>query len=164
MNIVLVGMPGSGKSTVSAELSKVLKRKVIDTDGEIVKNYGEISWIFAELGEKRFRAIETEVIAECSKLNGVIISTGGGSILCEENVQLLKRNGKIVYLYAEVATLLKRAAATPNRPLLKDNPEEKMEKLFKERAALYERAADYKIITDGLTVKQICKRIKELKI
>ncbi|MDE6356514.1 MAG: shikimate kinase [Clostridia bacterium] len=164
MNIVLIGMPASGKSTVARELAKSLRRKAIDTDGEIIKEYGDINWIFAELGEESFRNIETEIIKACAALDKVVISTGGGCILRRENVNLLKRNGKIVYLSAGVQTLLKRVKGNSSRPLLAGDAEKKLLALYEKRAPLYESAADYTVETDGLTPKQICKKIRELKI
>ncbi len=118
MNIILVGMPGSGKTTVARELKKVTGFRVVDTDALIVERHGEINEIFLKLGEKTFRDYESEIIAEVCKSSGAIISTGGGSVLREENARLMKNCGKIVYLRASVETILKRTATDNSRPLL----------------------------------------------
>lgn len=135
-NIVLVGMPASGKSTIAKELSKILGFKAIDTDELIVNKYGDISDIFSKYGEEHFRNIETEIIKEVSKFGGVIISTGGGAVLRKENVNSLKQNGKFYFLNRPLEELL----PTDDRPLA--NNKEKIIKLYNQRIDIYKAVAD----------------------
>ena len=98
-NIVLIGMPSSGKSTIGRALAKQTGRPFIDLDEEIVKTAGrDIPTIFREDGEKVFRDIESEVVRVISQTTGAVIATGGGAVLREENVRRLKRNGILCYL------------------------------------------------------------------
>ncbi|MBR6789255.1 MAG: shikimate 5-dehydrogenase [Oscillospiraceae bacterium] len=135
-NIVLTGMPGSGKSTVG-RLLDIEGFTFVDTDLEIEKRCGcPIRDLIAREGEKYFRDLETEVIREVSSQSGRIISTGGGAILREENVRALKQNGRLFFLDAS----LSRLQATDDRPL--SNTREKLEKLYAERIAIYKGTAD----------------------
>ena len=139
-NVVLIGMPGCGKSTVGKYLSSLRNMKVIDTDALIVQKEGkEITQIFAEVGESGFRDIESEVIREVSSLQHVIISTGGGSILRPENVALLKENGKTCFLDCPLSIL----KATDSRPL--SNTQDKLRQRFEERYDKYCACADIRI-------------------
>ena len=95
MNVVLCGMMGVGKTTIGAYLAQALGLCQVDTDDLIVKKYGDISTIFERRGEEYFRAIETEIVRELVQEDGLVISVGGGLVLKEENVSLLKKNGKI---------------------------------------------------------------------
>ena len=142
-NIVLSGMPGSGKSTVGKYLSQMLNRKFIDTDEEIVKQTGkEITDIFAEIGNEGFRRIEAEVIARVSSENqGAIIATGGGAILRDDNVRALKRNGKIYFLNRPIENIV----PTADRPLALDRAA--LEARFRERYARYLSTCDREIKT-----------------
>ncbi|MDE5943133.1 MAG: shikimate kinase [Clostridia bacterium] len=158
MNIVLAGMPGSGKSTVADLLAKHGKT-VFDTDALIVEEHGKISEIFEDFGEEYFRRLETETVKKLCALDGIVIATGGGCLLKEENVKYLKGVGKIVYLRARSETLIKRVQGDTTRPLLAGNIEEQIKRLYKERAAIYEGAADIIIDTDGLSPEQTIQRI-----
>ena len=142
-NIILSGMPGSGKSTVGKYLSQTLNRKFIDTDEEIVKQTGkEITDIFAEIGNEGFRRIEAEVIARVSSENqGAIIATGGGAILRDDNVRALKRNGKIYFLNRPIENIV----PTADRPLALDRAA--LEARFRERYARYLSTCDREIKT-----------------
>ena len=136
-NIVLIGMPGSGKSTVGLLLSDKLGRPFVDTDGEIVRRAGiPITEIFATRGEPAFRDLESEVIRDVSKTGGKVIATGGGAILREENLAELKSNGVSVFLDRPLCDLL----PTSDRPLA--NQTEKIKALYAVRRPLYESAAD----------------------
>ena len=136
-NIVLIGMPGSGKSTVGRLLSDKLGRPFVDTDGEIVRRAGiPITEIFATRGEPAFRDLESEVIRDVSKTGGKVIATGGGAILREENLAELKSNGVSVFLDRPLCDLL----PTSDRPLA--NQTEKIKALYAVRRPLYESAAD----------------------
>lgn len=135
-NVVLTGMPGSGKSTVG-KLLNIEGFEFVDTDEEIEKRCGcSIKGLIQEKGEAHFRALETEVIREVSSMNCRIISTGGGAVLKEENVRALKRNGKLYFLNAD----LSRLQATDNRPL--SDTQEKLARLYTERMSLYTGTAD----------------------
>lgn len=142
LNIVLIGMPGSGKSTVGKILADKLNREFIDTDEEIVKKVGKsIPEIFNQYGEEYFREIESEVIEEVGKKSGKIIATGGGVVKNALNYFPLKCNGKIFYLERSVDKL-----STCDRPLSKDISA--VEKLYKERKDLYNKFADIKVNND----------------
>ncbi len=143
-NIVLTGMPGSGKSTVAAALQARTGREWIDTDDLIVKNAGKsIPEIFRENGEQAFRDMESAVVAEVSSRGGQIISTGGGAVLRPENVQALKRNGRLVLLERAAETLV----PTDDRPLA--DTREKMDRLWRERETVYRAAADITVRPDS---------------
>ena len=135
-NVVLTGMPGSGKSTVG-KLLNIDGYEFIDTDAEIEKRCGcTIKELIATKGERHFRDLETEVIQQVSSESCRIISTGGGAILREENVRSLKRNGKLYFINAP----LSRLCATEDRPL--SNTEDKLAKLYNERMDVYKATAD----------------------
>lgn len=135
-NVVLTGMPGSGKSTVGKCLN-IEGFEFVDTDEESEKRCGcSIKELIQEKGEAYFRALETEVIREVSSMNCRIISTGGGAVLKEENVRALKRNGKLYFLNAD----LSRLQATDSWPL--SDTQEKLARLYTERMSLYTGTAD----------------------
>ncbi len=143
-NIVLTGMPGSGKSAVSAILGDKLGRPVIDTDRLIVEKAGmEITEIFRQFGEPYFRDMETRAVLEASGETGIIISTGGGAVLRAENVDALRRNGKLFWLDRAEEELI----PTDDRPLA-DN-REKMRTLYRRRKPVYEATADERIPVHG---------------
>lgn len=142
-NIVLVGMPGSGKTTVGKLLAEKLGFDFLDTDDEIVKKHGNITDIFASKGEKVFRDYESSVIKEVSSLQGKVIATGGGAVLRKENTDLLKRNGKIYFLDRP----LHKICAMSDRPLSSNR--EDLEKRFEERYDIYCACADLHILDKG---------------
>ena len=143
-NIVLTGMPGSGKSAVSSILGARTGREVIDTDRMIVEKAGmEITEIFRRYGEKHFRDLESEVIREAAARAGVIISTGGGAVLREENVDALRRNGRLVWLDRKPEDLV----PTDDRPLA--DSREKMAALYAAREPVYRATADERIAVTG---------------
>lgn len=135
-NIVLTGMPGSGKSTVG-KLINLDGFEFVDTDAEIEKRCGcSIKELIGSKGEKHFRDLETEVIRDISMKNSLVISTGGGAVLRKENVDALKRNGKLFFIDADI----KRLEATADRPL--SDTAEKLRKLYDERIDIYKSCAD----------------------
>ena len=139
-NIVLTGMPGCGKTTIGKALAKELNKEFIDIDDEIVKETGKpITEIFAEGGEELFRNIETQVIKRFSALQNCVISTGGGAILKEINIDFLKENGRIFYIDRPLEFLV----TTDDRPLSSNR--EMLKKRFEERKDIYEATADFKL-------------------
>ena len=139
-NVVLTGMPGCGKTTIGKALAKELKKEFIDIDYEIVKETGKpITEIFAEGGEELFRNIETQVIKRFSALQNCVISTGGGAILKEINIDFLKENGRIFYIDRPLEFLV----TTDDRPLSSNR--EMLKKRFEERKDIYEATADFKL-------------------
>lgn len=143
-NIVLTGMPGSGKTTVGQYLANELGRRFYDTDAEIVKKTGkEISALFAEIGNDGFRTLEAEVIAEISgHVTGAVIATGGGAVLRDDNVRALKRTGRLYFLNRS----LDKIEPTADRPLALDRAA--LEARFRERYERYLATCDIEIVTD----------------
>jgi shikimate dehydrogenase len=143
-NIVLTGMPGSGKSTVGRRLAKRLGRPFIDTDELIVKAAGKsITEIFAELGEEGFRELEIRAVREAANGHtGAVIATGGGTILRDCNIRALKRSGRIYFLNRSLQALM----PTGNRPLA--SSVEAIKRRFEERYERYLATADREVVVD----------------
>ena len=162
MNIVLCGMMGSGKTTVGIHLALLSDKSWVDTDNLIEKNHGDIANIFKRFGENYFRNLETETVEELVQEDNLVISVGGGLVMREENVELLKENGKIFYLRASAETLAERLKEDTARPLLKKNGESVLETLtnmLETRAPIYESVADYIIEVEGKEPGQIALEI-----
>ena len=157
-NIVLTGMPSSGKSTIGRILSEKLGRDLVDTDAEIVKKAGmPITEIFARKGEKAFRDLESEIITEFSGIGGRIISTGGGAVLRKQNVDALKMNGTVVFLDRPLDALL----PSDDRPLADDA--DKIRKLYAVRYPIYTSSADVVIRAEGSPEQTAEKLLEKLK-
>jgi len=163
-NILLIGLMGSGKSTIGKMLGKMLDREFVDTDLEIQKKTGvKISTIFELEGEEGFRARETNLLYELLTERNKIFATGGGIILLDANRKLLKEIGKIIYLKACPIDLAKRLKYDKSRPLLQNvNLLTKLNSLFEERNFLYESIANFVIDTKNKRVTDITKEILEL--
>ena len=158
-NVILIGMPGCGKTTVTNLCKQIYGKQVWDTDEYIENIHGKISDIFAKFGEEHFRKLETEAVREICKRDDCFISTGGGCVMREENVRLFKDSGIIVYLRAKKETLLKRLERDNSRPLLAGNKEDRLSALFAKRAPIYENVADIIVDTDGLTPNEVLEKI-----
>ncbi len=157
-NIVLIGMPASGKSTVGALLSKALGRRLIDTDMLIEEKAGkDIPKIFSEDGESAFRELEAEVIRECSRETGAIIATGGGAVLCAQNADALRENGRIYFIDRPLEKLM----PTKDRPL--SSTREDLDRRYKERYGIYTAVADVTVDADCSPNTVAEKIIKEFK-
>ena len=154
-NIALIGMPASGKSSVGRVLAEMTGKTLVDTDEEIVKRAGtDIPTIFKEYGEEYFRQLESQVIGDFAKQNGLVISTGGGAILKKENVTLLKQNATVYFLDRSLDLLV----PTEDRPLSSNR--EAITKRYNERYSIYLASADKRIEGDG-TVDEVAKIIYE---
>ena len=141
-NIVLIGMPGCGKSTVARRLGAALNREVCDSDALVEEMAGmPIPEIFARYGEEEFRRLETQALQELGKRSGIIIATGGGCVKRQENYAPLHQNGVIFWLQRDLAAL-----PTDGRPLSQQND---LAALYAQRAPLYARFADHCIDNNG---------------
>lgn len=160
-NIFLIGFMGTGKTTVSEELQKMLKMQLVDMDERIVQKQGmTISEIFEKYGEAYFRDIETEVLVELQKQGNTIVSCGGGVVVRSENIGYMKANGKVVLLTAAPETVYERVRYSGSRPILNGHMNvEYIQELMQKRQVLYEAAADIVIATDGKSVANICQEI-----
>ena len=158
INIYLVGMMGSGKSTVGEILAKQLGKQCIDLDYQIEKKVGEsIESIFQNEGELKFRYYET---LELKKISNSVVACGGGIILSNENLNLMKRNGRIIYLKATLDELERRLIKSKNRPLLKNRDlRDSLEKILNERKRKYESIPSISVHTDGLTPLEVSNAI-----
>jgi shikimate kinase len=162
-NIYLIGLMGAGKTTIGRQLARALKLPFYDSDKAIEESTGvDIPTIFEFEGEEGFRDREQKMLQQLTKMNGIVLATGGGAILREENRKLLKENGFIVYLQCSVDRILERTRRDNLRPLLNtDNPRERIETLFTQRDPLYLSCADYKIDTGVLQSKVVVNHILE---
>ncbi len=159
-NIILCGFMGSGKSTIGKQLSEKLGTGFIDTDIYIEQKEGmTISKMFEKYGESYFRQKEKEVCEELSNLQRMVISTGGGTLLSDDNMKALKKNGVIFLLNVSSRTVLTRLKNDTTRPLLQREDKEKAVKMMlSSRTPLYNRAADY-VIDAEESPRKICLKI-----
>ena len=160
-NIILIGPMGSGKSTIGQLLANRLNREFFDSDFFIEKKTGvDIPRIFDIEGENGFRTRETRALEELTGRHNLVIATGGGSVLREENRKLLKASGYIVFLDTSVNQQMARLKHDKKRPLLQTaNPRKKLEELFIERKPLYMAIADLHIRTDRKFARKVASEI-----
>lgn len=160
-NLFFVGPMGAGKSTIGRRVAQVLKRPFVDSDREIIERTGaDIPLIFELEGEAGFRRRESAVIDELSRGAGIVLATGGGAILAEDNRRCLKERGLTIYLKTSIDQQLKRTAHDKNRPLLQtEDPRARLEALFKIRDPLYTEVADLILETDGKPVPTVIERL-----
>lgn len=163
-NIYLVGLMGAGKTTIGRLLAKHLHKTFYDTDHEIERRTGvNIPLIFEVEGETGFRKREISIIEELSHKSNIVMATGGGAVLSEENRNNLRQHGTVIYLKANVHELWQRTRNDKNRPLLQTvDPHEKLKQLFAERDPLYTEVATFVIETEGESVGSIVHRIEQL--
>ena len=161
-NVFLVGMMGSGKSTVGRLLSQRLKGRFVDLDSEIQKKEKiTISEIFETKGEPYFRELESEVLQGVLKKKGLVISTGGGIVLRSANVKAMRDSGIVIYLKTSVDVLLRRLKGSKDRPLLKTRSwREKVREIDKERRPFYEKAAHAEVGTNLKTPLRVAREIE----
>ena len=164
MNIFIVGPMGSGKSTVGKIISDEMFLSFFDTDEEIESRTGaSIDWIFDLEGEDGFRKRESDILNEMVEKNSIVLPTGGGIILSDNNRELLSSRGTVFYLSTPILTQVERTAKDKDRPLLKDgDPEEILTKLHNEREALYEMVSDYVVDTENKSSKEVASEIISL--
>ncbi|MEI2636392.1 MAG: shikimate kinase [Methylotenera sp.] len=154
---------GAGKTTIGKLLAKHLGKDFYDTDHEIEKRTGvKIPVIFELEGEAGFRKRETAVIQDLTKLNNIVMATGGGAVIAEENRQLLQANGTVIYLRANVNELWHRTRNDKHRPLLQNvDIRAKLEQLYAERNPLYTQTATFIIDTGNQPVANLLNRIEK---
>lgn len=160
-NIYLIGPMGAGKTTIGRLLSKSLGVSFVDSDKQIEQRTGvTIPMIFEYEGEAGFRKREAEVLAELTRLDGIVMATGGGSILSPENQELIRRHGFVVYLHCPVDKQLERTYKDANRPLLNTgDPRQKLQDLFDIREPIYRSLADYVVDTGQCSSRSAVRQI-----
>lgn len=160
-NIYLIGLMGVGKTTIGKQLAKALQRPFVDSDKVIEDSAGtDIPTIFSYEGEAGFREREQEIIEQLSHRSGIVLATGGGSIIREANREALKSTGFVVYLQCSIDRILFRTRHDTQRPLLRtENPRQRLHALLAEREPLYKECADFKIDSGALPGKTVVKTI-----
>ena len=160
-NIFLVGLMGSGKTTIGRALAKRLNKRFVDADHEIEARTGaSIPLIFEIEGEASFRQREADVICDLTAQEGIVLATGGGAVLNETSRHLLKERGIVVYLRASVSSILQRTSHDRNRPLLQTaDPKARIEELSQQRGPLYEEVAHITVETGRPNVQSVVQNI-----
>ncbi|MDO4617629.1 MAG: shikimate kinase [Lachnospiraceae bacterium] len=160
-NIFLIGFMGAGKSTVASYMHRQYSMPLIEMDETLAeRECMTIPEIFAQKGESYFRQAETELLKEIQTRSNVIISCGGGVAMRQENVEIMKKSGKVVLLTASPDSILERVKNDENRPLLKGRKTaEGIQELMDARRPFYEAAADLIIATDTQPLEDICEEI-----
>ena len=159
---------GAGKSTVGRQLAKALSKEFVDCDREIEERTGvTIAIIFEVEGEEGFRKRERAMVERLTERDGIVLATGGGVVLDEENRSRLRARGFAIYLDAPIDLLVERTARDRQRPLLQtDDPKARLTDLANEREPLYRQVADMVVKTDRRTarhvVKEVVRRISQL--
>lgn len=164
-NLILIGMPGSGKTTLGKEVSRQLQRKFIDTDQEIEKRTGQTIPQLFERAEAYFRKIESSVTQDIAQSSKVVISTGGGVVLNSENMEALQESGLIVFINRPIE-MIAQDIVTNTRPLFKEEAKEQLTKLYASRIDLYLKYADYEVkngVSALETIQEIMRCFQEGK-
>ncbi|MBN2908443.1 shikimate kinase [Polycladomyces sp. WAk] len=160
-HLILIGMTGTGKTTVGRALSERLGLPLTDTDRVIEQTTGQsIAQLFREQGEQGFRAVETQVLHQVLAGKPQVIATGGGIVLRAENVERMKRHGWVVCLQASADEICRRLAGDTNRPLLQGDLKQRVRQLMLERAGKYD-FADWKVETTGHTAYEVASMIEQ---
>lgn len=162
-NIILVGLMGAGKSTIGRYLAKQLNREFIDSDRVIEARTGvDIATIFEIEGEQGFRDREEQIIKELCQVKGIVLATGGGSILRKENRNNMKKYGHVVYLCTSAELLYSRIKYDKSRPLMQTkSPLDTLKNLLNDREPFYKEVADTVIMTGKQKAAVIVKRVEQ---
>ena len=159
-NIVLCGFMGSGKTVVGKELAKIMGTKFVDTDEMIEQEQGiAIKAIFTIHGEEYFRDLEYEACKKVSQFNGAVVSTGGGAMTFERNVEAIKQGSSVVFLDADFDVICDRIGNSSSRPLFQDR--EKAHELYNQRRDKYLQAADY-VIDGNMSARKTALQIAQI--
>jgi shikimate kinase len=161
-NIFLIGPMGSGKTAVGRHLARLLRFTFHDSDADIEARTGvDIAFIFEKEGEAGFRVREKESIERLTRLESIVLATGGGAVIDPENRRHLAERGMVVYLETSIDQQLERTRHGRHRPLLNDiDPEQKLVELMQRRAVLYAEIADFIVSTDGRRVQLLAEEIQ----
>ncbi len=161
-NIILVGLMGAGKSTIGRNLAKRLEKEFYDSDRVIEERTGvDIATIFEIEGEEGFRNREAQVISELCQLDNIVLATGGGSILRDENRRNMKKYSQVIYLSTTAELLYSRIRHDKSRPLMQtSNPLETLKSLLKDREPFYKEVSDLVITTGKQKANVIVKRVE----
>jgi len=157
-NIVLVGLMGSGKTTVGRRLAYKLNRDFFDTDHELINKTGvSIDHIFDIEGEKGFRERESKILENLCQMSNIILATGGGIVILPENREILKNAGLVVYLLASVDQIFRRTSKSKTRPLLENSTDRKKTiiELLEARDVYYREVASFVVDTTGKKLQEI---------
>ncbi|MGX2950112.1 shikimate kinase AroK [Ursidibacter sp. B-7004-1] len=163
-NIFLIGPMGAGKSTIGRQLAQMLNMDFLDSDSVIEERAGaDIDWIFDIEGEAGFRKREERIINELTQSQGLVLSTGGGSVLSKDNRNALSARGIVVYLETSIDKQFERTQRDKKRPLLQtEDPYQVLQELAKIRNPLYEEIADITLQTDEQAAKVVATQIIEM--
>lgn len=162
MNLWLVGMMGSGKTTVGRLVGALKGRPFYDVDLLVQARLGtSIPDLWEREGEGAFRAIETTIIAELAAGGEAVVSTGGGAILSKANRRAMRRSGTVVWLQAPPSVLAGRVVGSLDRPVLGGGGEARLAELLESRRNAYERAAHHTVSTDGRTPAEVAAEVSE---
>lgn len=163
-NIFLIGPMGAGKSTIGRQLAQMLNMDFLDSDSVIEERAGaDIDWIFDIEGEAGFRKREERILNELTQAQGLVLSTGGGSIISKDNRNVLSARGIVVYLETTVDKQFERTQRDKKRPLLQtEDPYQTLVELAKVRNPMYEEIADITIKTDEQSAKVVANQIIDM--
>jgi shikimate kinase len=162
MNIVLIGYRGTGKTTISKLLAEEMDFKLVSTDELVIEKAGmQISEIVEKHGWSKFREYEKKAVDDISELDDCVIDCGGGVVEDNDNVKVLRENGKIVLLEADVKTIIARIQGTDRPALLGKSSVEEIGKVLEKRKDLYHKAADFNLDTCKLSVHEAVHKILE---
>jgi shikimate kinase len=160
-NIFLIGPMGSGKTAVGRHLARLFRFTFHDSDADVEAKTGvDISFIFEKEGEGGFRLREKESIERLTRLESIVLATGGGAVIDADNRRVLAERGVVVYLETSIDQQLERTRHARHRPLLNDtDPEQRLVELMQHRAVLYAEIADFTVSTNGRRVQLLAEEI-----